>query len=84
VARVHTETTPGGDGLLAGEAVIALEADDGARHEARLALPPGAPGRPPSDEELRAKVADCARDLAGDVLALRWDTAAGLLREQLG
>ena len=79
LARVEVEATPGGDGLLAGD----VEIEAGSR-TARLDLPPGAPGRPPSEEELGAKVADCAGPLADEVLALDWAGASAVLAEHCG
>jgi 2-methylcitrate dehydratase PrpD len=57
--RVEADPVPGGDWLLAGAAEIELTLDDGAVLRAALDVPPGAPERPPSDDELAAKVADC-------------------------
>jgi 2-methylcitrate dehydratase PrpD len=79
LARVEVDATPGGKGLLAGH--VEIEADG---RTARLDLPPGAPSRPPSAEELGAKVADCAGARAQEVLALDWAGASALLREQRG
>jgi hypothetical protein len=56
---------------------------DGRVERARLDLPPGAPSRPPSEEELGVKVADCAGALAGEVLAVGWETAPALIGEHL-
>jgi 2-methylcitrate dehydratase PrpD len=83
VQRVEVEATAGGDFLLAGATAIALALDDGSTLRAELDLPPGAPGHPPSDAELAAKVADCAGELADEVLALTWSDAAAFLRDRL-
>jgi 2-methylcitrate dehydratase PrpD len=77
--RVAIEGTPGGDGLLAGTAAIEMTLDDGSALRAELDLPPGAPARPPSDDELAAKVADCAGDLADELLDVTWADAADLV-----
>jgi hypothetical protein len=69
------DATPGGDWLLAGDVTVEVEGGG----SARLALPPGAPGRPPTDAELSAKVRDCAGERADAVLAVDWDEAAALL-----
>jgi 2-methylcitrate dehydratase PrpD len=79
LSRVVVEATPGGGGLLAGH----VEIEAGSRTE-RLQLPPGAPGRPPSEAELAAKVADCAGELADEVLGLDWAGAPALLERQCG
>jgi 2-methylcitrate dehydratase PrpD len=81
LGRIEALAAPGGDGLLDGEVQIELTLDDGSTLRTALAVPPGAPDRPPTDDELRAKVTDCAGDLAEDVAALHWEDAAQLLRE---
>jgi 2-methylcitrate dehydratase PrpD len=83
LARVEVDATPGGDWLLAGDAAIELTLHDGSILHAQLDLPPGAPGRPASRDELAAKVADCAGELADEVLAVTWGDAGALLREWL-
>jgi 2-methylcitrate dehydratase PrpD len=80
LGRVEVLATPGGDGLLDGEVQIEVTLDDGSMLRTALAVPPGAPDRPPTEDELRAKVVDCAGDLAEEVATLRWDQAADLLR----
>ncbi len=72
-----------GDHLLAGEAVIEITVEGGARHTATLAMPPGAPERPPSDAELREKVRACAGNAAEQISSLDWDSAAHYLRYSL-
>ncbi|HUA03399.1 MAG TPA: MmgE/PrpD family protein [Solirubrobacteraceae bacterium] len=69
---VEVEATDGGDHLLTG--VVEIEID-GVR--ATLALPPGAPGRPVTDEELGTKLELCG---AGDLADLTWESAAPWLR----
>ena len=69
---VEVAATDGGDHLLAGEVEIEI---DGRR--ATLALPPGAPDRPMTDEELRVKLDLCG---AGELAELSWESAAQLLR----
>ncbi len=73
--RVEVDATTGGDHLLAGEAAIEVALGDGCVLRTALAVPPGAPQRPPSRDELDAKVADCA----GEPLAPAWDSAAAYL-----
>src|SRR5207245_3274250 len=54
--RIHTTTTAdAGDGLLAGEIKIEVTLRSGEVLTTRLATPPGAPARPPTDEELQQK-----------------------------
>lgn len=57
VERIEVDATPGGEWLLAGD--VRIEA--GGR-SAVLERPPGAPDRPPTGEQLAAKVADCGGD----------------------
>jgi 2-methylcitrate dehydratase PrpD len=77
--RVEADAIAGGDWLLAGEAAIELALDDGSALRTALDVPPGAPQRPPSRDELAAKVADCT----GAQLAPTWASAAGELRRAL-
>lgn len=80
---VEVETVSHGDGLLAGEVEIEIWLEDGEAHRATLALPPGAPGRPPSDVELEVKLRSCAGDLAEEVGEVGWSGAADYLRAVL-
>jgi 2-methylcitrate dehydratase PrpD len=77
---VEVQSTGGGDHLLAGEVELTVTLEDGSEVGSVLALPPGAPERPPSDEELRAKLELCAGAEAGDLEALGWESAADYLR----
>jgi len=74
---VEVAATDGGDHLLTGEVYIEIELEDGAGVRAALALPPGAPERPVTDGELRAKLDLCG---AGDLAELSWESAAEFLR----
>jgi 2-methylcitrate dehydratase PrpD len=80
---VEVTALPGGEGLLDGEISIALKTQDGGTFHAVLALPPGAPGRPPTDDQLEAKVRACAPDpaVASQLAALTWETAPAFLRQ---
>lgn len=82
VEAVEVVAAPGGDGLLDGEVEIEVACEDGAAHRAAVALPAGAPERPPSDAELGAKVRACAAyaETPTDLAALTWRTAAPYLR----
>ena len=71
-----------GEGLLDGEFEVVIEAH-GKTHSGTLKLPPGAPGRPPTEADLAAKVADCCGSRAASVLGIDWVRAAPLLRESL-
>ena len=58
------------------------DARGGERLQSRLELPPGAPGRPPTDEELRGKLELCAGGEADRIAALSWETAAGYVHNR--
>ena len=66
--------------LLDGQVDIRVELSDGTTLKAAMALPPGAPQRPPSAEDLRAKAASCGPDVPALVDGLTWDGAAALMR----
>ncbi|SFS75322.1 MmgE/PrpD family protein [Saccharopolyspora flava] len=79
VRQVTVDETPGGDWLLDGRVEIGLRLRDGTSREASLELPPGSPGRPPSEADLAAKIADCgAEALLSEV---DWTSASALLAE---
>ncbi|HVD01735.1 MAG TPA: MmgE/PrpD family protein [Candidatus Dormibacteraeota bacterium] len=80
--RVTVEALPGASGLLDGEFEAEVVTGSGVERVS-LRLPPGAPGRPPSDAELAAKVADCCGPLAGEVMGLEWPDAGGFLARAL-
>jgi 2-methylcitrate dehydratase PrpD len=80
---VHVDATDGGDHLLTGEIEIEVEIDGGSGVRAALALPPGAPDRPVTDDELRAKLELCAGPAAVQLAALSFDSAAAWLRSSL-
>jgi len=80
--RVTIETTAGGSGLLEGTFVAEVRTAAGIRR-VELALPPGAPGRPPSEAELAAKIVDCCGPLAEEVLVLSWYDSGDFLRRAL-
>jgi 2-methylcitrate dehydratase PrpD len=84
VEAVDVVATSGGDGLLDGDVAVELTLDDGTTRATALALPPGAPGRPPTDAELAAKLAACAAAAGGAgvgelLAAVTWNSAARLL-----
>jgi 2-methylcitrate dehydratase PrpD len=79
MARVQVDARDGGEGLLAGELTIEVKLRSGARHTTSLALPPGAPGKPPSEAELRGKLEACAGEMTQLVQAATFESAAGLV-----
>jgi 2-methylcitrate dehydratase PrpD len=83
IDAVEVSTTVGGDHLLAGEAEIEVELADGSSARSVLAIPPGAPERPPSELELRQKLEACAGEVSDELAALTWETAAAFLRARL-
>jgi 2-methylcitrate dehydratase PrpD len=83
VELVETDLEPGGDGLLDGEIQVTIHEGNGIVHRAQLQYPPGSPARPPSAEQLRAKLADCITGLDTDPATWTWPNAAALLRRHL-
>lgn len=83
VERVDVVTTPGGTGLLDGVVEIDLTLTDGTMRTERLAIPPGAPGNPPTSDQLRAKLAGCGADIPALLAGLTWSSAATILREHI-
>jgi 2-methylcitrate dehydratase PrpD len=82
-AAVETTLEPGGDWLLDGELNAVIHAGNGAFFDTALQFPPGSPARPPSAEQLGAKVADCVAGLDTDWTDWNWQNAAGVLRRYL-
>ena len=83
VGIVETELDPGGDWLLDGDLRAAIEDRNGAVHHTVLRHPPGSPARPPSAEQLAAKLADCTSGLDTDWTTWTWQNAADVLRRYL-
>ncbi|MTD53190.1 2-methylcitrate dehydratase [Amycolatopsis sp. RM579] len=80
LARLVTiDETPGGDWLLAGDVEITVTRDGGDRFTVRQELPPGSPGRPPSKEDMEAKIADCGADVPALLDGVDWGIARGIL-----
>jgi hypothetical protein len=80
--RVTVTPFAGGAGLLDGAFEAEVVSATGVQR-VTLELPPGAPGRPPSDAELAAKVADCCGAYSEEVMALGWSEAGDFLRRTL-
>jgi 2-methylcitrate dehydratase PrpD len=80
---VQTTLTPGGDGLLSGRSDITVEMADGTRHPVSLGLPPGAPDRPPSSEDIAAKIAGCGSGMPALLDGLDWEHAPAVLTGHL-
>ena len=83
VSVVETKLDPGGDGLLDGELEAEIHTADGSVLRARQQYPPGSPARPPTADQLAAKLADCVRGLDTDPAVWTWDNAVGILRRFL-
>ncbi|GAB3301308.1 MmgE/PrpD family protein [Parasphingorhabdus pacifica] len=80
---VSLDATPDeGDGLLAGDLTLEFALTDGTTRTVGLQLPPGAPQRPPTDRELRDKLAACGADVPGLLRELTWSEAAHVLRRE--
>jgi 2-methylcitrate dehydratase PrpD len=82
MSRTIVQILDGGEGLLDGEINVALEFDDGTLRSSSLRLPPGAPTKPPTADELRGKFLSCGPDVPSLLLGLDWTSAATLLRTQ--
>ncbi|GAB3476972.1 MmgE/PrpD family protein [Nocardiopsis coralliicola] len=81
--RTEAEADSGEGGLLAGGVVVEAALRGGGVRTASLSLPPGAPGRPPSEEEMAAKITDCAPALAAELSSLTWEDAERFAAEHL-
>jgi 2-methylcitrate dehydratase PrpD len=79
---VEVAATDGGDHLLTGGVEIEIDTEDGTVR-AVLTLPPGAPERPTTDGELRAKLEVCAGPEADQIAELSFESAAAWLRSSL-
>lgn len=80
---VKVTETAGGDWLLAGQVDTTVTLADGTRHDVALQLPPGSPGRPPSEQDMAAKIADCGEDVPALLSDVDWSRAAEVLAEHL-
>lgn len=82
VARLTRAVTvhlaPGGNGLLEDVVRVALVTTDGTTHTGEIDIPPGAPGRPVTRDQLAQKVRDCVGDRTDTVLSAGWDDIAAL------
>ena len=83
VGVVETKLDPGGDWLLDGELEAEVHTADGAVLRTRQKYPPGSPARPPTPDQLAAKLADCVAGLDTDPAAWTWENAADMLRRWL-
>jgi 2-methylcitrate dehydratase PrpD len=88
IGLVETKLDPGGDWLLDGELEAEVHTADGTVLRARQQYPPGSPARPPTPDQLAAKLADCVAGLTlltgdGDPAAWTWENAADTLRRYL-
>jgi 2-methylcitrate dehydratase PrpD len=83
VGAVETKLDPGGDWLLDGELEAEVHTADGAVLRARQKYPPGSPARPPTPDQLAAKLADCVAGLDTDPEAWTWENAADTVRRYL-
>lgn len=77
--RVSVHLAPGGSGLLEDVVRVGMVTTDGRTHSGEIDIPPGAPGRPVTREQLAHKVRDCVGDMADTVLDAGWNDIADLL-----
>lgn len=80
---VETELEPGGSWLLDGELEAAVHTRTGEIRRISRRFPPGSPARPPTPDQLRAKLADCVAGLGTTPNSWTWDNAAQVLRDGL-
>ena len=82
VARLTRNVTihlsPGGNGLLEDVVRVQLTTTDGRTRSGEIEIPPGAPGRPVTRDQLAQKVRDCVGDQTDTVLSADWGDIAGL------
>ena len=83
VSVVETKLDPGGDWLLDGELEAEVHTADGAVLRTRQQYPPGSPARPPTPDQMAAKLADCVAGLDTDPAEWTWENAAETLRRWL-
>ncbi|RRO14293.1 2-methylcitrate dehydratase [Saccharopolyspora rhizosphaerae] len=83
VRLVKVDEAPGGDWLLDGQVDITVQLHDGTTHAVALRFPPGSPDRPPSEQDVDAKIADCGEDVPDLLSEVDWRRAARLLAEHL-
>ena len=76
LSRLEVREAAGSGDLLAGTVEVELRTRTGAVLSAAVKVPPGAPGRPPTEAELADKIGDCAGGQADAVAGLTWDVAA--------
>jgi 2-methylcitrate dehydratase PrpD len=74
-----TPTGENGSGLLDGELEISVELRSGEIHRARGKVPPGAPDRPPTENELKLKIRACCGEESGRVESAGWADAPAIL-----
>ena len=82
VSVVEVTLEPGGSGILDGQLEAEIHTSTGVLRVSQDS-PPGSPARPPSAQQLQAKLADCAGDLDTDPRSWTWENAAGVLRRFL-
>jgi 2-methylcitrate dehydratase PrpD len=79
VSVVDVVPEPGGRGLLDGTVELDVDTTDGTVVRAALAQPPGSPLCPPTEAELKAKLAASGADVPALLSGLSWPGAAELL-----
>ncbi|GFG55283.1 2-methylcitrate dehydratase [Mycolicibacterium agri] len=78
---VDIDLEPGGAGLLDDTVTVEVTTTDGRVLTGEIDVPPGAPGRPVTREQLAGKVRDCVGDRVDAVMSARWDEVAELIEE---
>jgi 2-methylcitrate dehydratase PrpD len=83
VSLVEIKLDPGGRWLLDGRLEAEVHTSQGSVLRASEQFPPGSPGRPPTADQLQAKLADCVSGLDTEPASWTWQNAAGTLRRFL-
>ena len=76
--NVEIHLSPGGNGLLEDVVRVGLTTTDGQTRTGEIEIPPGAPARPVTRDQLAQKVRDCVGDRAEAVLSADWTDLPGL------
>jgi 2-methylcitrate dehydratase PrpD len=76
--NVDIHLAPGGNGLLEDVVRVGLVTADGRTHTGEIDIPPGAPGRPVTRDQLAQKVRDCVGDRTDTVLSAGWSDITAL------
>jgi 2-methylcitrate dehydratase PrpD len=83
VSLIEVELEPGGTWLLDGQLEAEIHTSGGEVLRVSQRFPPGSPARPPSTDQLAAKLAECTAGLGADPDSWTWQNAASVLQRFL-